>query len=83
MFLFQNVRKPFFPLRISAVMSNVTNPRSLLSLGPVKSSTFFLRQNKTQDYPFSLFLFHALHNLLFLLHISHIYFLYFLLNIFG
>lgn len=25
----------------SAVMSNVTNPRSLLSLGPVKSSTFF------------------------------------------
>lgn len=75
-FLFQNVRKPFLPLRISAVMSNVTNPRSLLSLGPVKSSTFFLRQNKTQDYPFSSFLFHALH-------ISLLHFLYFLWNIFG
>lgn len=32
-------------------MSNVTNPRSLLSLGPVKSSTFFLRENNTtQDH---------------------------------
>lgn len=64
-------------------MSNVTNPRSLLSLGPVKSSTFFLQQKKTEDYPFSLFLFRELHNLLFLLQISLIHFLYFLLNIFG
>lgn len=64
-------------------MSNVTNPRSLLSLGPVKSSTFFLKENKTQDYPFSLFVSYTLNKLWLLLDISLIHFLYFVSNTFG
>ena len=41
----------YFFKRISAVISNVMNPRSLLSLGPVKSSTFFLEAKNSQVSP--------------------------------